>query len=152
MTIPSSHRATARVLLRNGIGSVFLLLTDFDPEVQLPARWITPGGAIEPGESIVDAAIRELFEETGIEVSASDLGEQLVSFEGKWLWGDQKNFHTYTDNFFELVVDDFELDSSGWTDDERRDVHDYRWWSIDELRSSQELISPPGLVAWLKRR
>jgi 8-oxo-dGTP diphosphatase len=33
-------------------------------------QWELPGGALEPGESAHDAAIRELFEETGIRVDA----------------------------------------------------------------------------------
>ena len=33
--------------------------------------WVTPGGVVEPHESIRDAAVREVYEETGIRV---DLG------------------------------------------------------------------------------
>lgn len=31
-------------------------------------RWTTPGGAIEPGERPADAAVREMWEETGLHV------------------------------------------------------------------------------------
>ncbi|MFM2385072.1 MAG: hypothetical protein RL166_946, partial [Actinomycetota bacterium] len=55
MTQPGEHRRTARVLLRKRSGEVFLLLTHFDPEVGLPARWITPGGGIDQGETILEA-------------------------------------------------------------------------------------------------
>ena len=30
--------------------------------------WVTPGGIVEPGESISEATIREVFEETGVRV------------------------------------------------------------------------------------
>ena len=35
--------------------------------------WVTPGGAIEPGESPREAAIRELKEETGLDGSVCEL-------------------------------------------------------------------------------
>lgn len=36
-------------------------------------NFVGPGGKLEPGESAVDAAVREVFEETGVVVAASDL-------------------------------------------------------------------------------
>lgn len=143
---PGQHRETARILLINRRGQVFLLLTHFDPEVGLPPRWITPGGGIDTGESPIEAAVRELWEETGLAVSQEALGEKLAEISGRWDWGDGLNHHTYVDHFYKLFVEDFELDDSGWTDDERRDVLEYRWWDIAELTATQESIGPHGLA------
>ena len=152
MTRPGEHRKTARVLLKRRSGEVFLLLTHFDQEVGLPARWITPGGGIDSDESALDAAIRELFEETGLRVNDELLGNPIGELSGKWHWADGKNFHTYHDTFFELIVEDFQLDNSSWTEEEHRDVLEYRWWSIDELKETTELIGPHGLVEFIMNR
>ncbi|MEY3129628.1 MAG: hypothetical protein RL405_948, partial [Actinomycetota bacterium] len=97
---PGQHRETARVLLLDAQNRVFLLQTHFDPEVQLPPRWITPGGGIDHGETPRQAAKRELFEETGLSVSEDDLGVQIWRQEGVWHWGDNVNSHSYVDYFF----------------------------------------------------
>ena len=152
MTQPGEHRETARILLRNRYGEVFLLLTHFDPEVGLPPRWITPGGGIDPNESIRAAAIRELFEETGLSITDVELGRQVAELSGTWLWGDGVNHHSYKDYFFEVKVDDFSLNDSSWTNDERRDILQYRWWSTDELANSKELFGPHGLAQFLMSR
>ena len=143
---PGQHRETARILLTNPAGEFFLLLTHFDPEVGLPPRWITPGGGIDAGETSLEAAVRELREETGIGVPQEALGEKLGEIAGRWEWGDGKNHHTYVDHFYKLQVIDFELDNSGWTEDERRDVLEYRWWSLTELKATGEQIGPHGLA------
>jgi 8-oxo-dGTP pyrophosphatase MutT (NUDIX family) len=148
---PGQHRETARVLLLDGQGRVFLLQTHFDPEVQLPPRWITPGGGIDPGETPRQAAKRELFEETGLSVSEDDLGEQIWRQEGVWHWGDHVNSHSYVDYFFALKVESFELNDSAWTDDERRDILQTRWFAIEELVASDESVGPHGLVDFLRK-
>jgi 8-oxo-dGTP diphosphatase len=38
-----------------------------------PLNWEVPGGASEPGESVVETALRELREETGLEAVAESL-------------------------------------------------------------------------------
>ena len=115
---PGQHRETARVLLHDGKRNVFLLLTHFDPEVGLPPRWITPGGGIDEGETPIQAAVRELTEETGIRVSAEQLGEPVWVTRGRWDWGDGLNFHTYVDHFFQLDITSIGLNSGATGGDE----------------------------------
>jgi 8-oxo-dGTP pyrophosphatase MutT (NUDIX family) len=145
---PGQHRETARVILHKPNGQIFLLKTHFDPEVGLPPRWITPGGGIDQGEAPLEAAVRELYEETGIFVEPSALGNQIWQAADRWDWTDG-NYNTYVDYFFKLEVEDFVLDDSNWTDDERRDVVEHRWWSITELIDSGELVGPHGLAEFL---
>lgn len=48
-----------------------LLVQEADPEDE--KRWNLPGGHIEPGESIIDGAVREALEETGLQVTLTGL-------------------------------------------------------------------------------
>ena len=146
------HRSTARVLLFDHQNHVLLLKTHFDPEVGLPPRWLTPGGGIDLGETPLAAAIRELFEETGLKIDPSDLSNPVLEASGRWDWTDGVSYHTYTDTIFELKVEKFEPDTSGFTKDELRDVLEYRWWNVSELLASEELVAPHELRDWLRRR
>ena len=125
-----------------------MLLTHFDPEVGLPPRWITPGGGIDEGETARQAAIRELFEETGIQITDEQLGDQIWHTSGRWDWSDG-NFHTYEDTFFVVETKDFTLDDSRWTQDEFRDILETRWWSVADLLGTSDSVAPQGLAEFL---
>lgn len=146
------HRETARIMLVDEQNRIFLLKTHFDPEVGLPPRWLTPGGGIDSGESTLDAAVRELLEETGMLVDPEVLGEPVLVASGRWDWVDGVNYHTYKDTIYELRVASFEPDTSGFTPDELRDVLEYRWWEINDLLSSEESLAPHELKDWLRKR
>lgn len=47
----------------------FLLIKRSDL-VPMPLHWCLPGGSVDPGEAATDAAKRELFEETGYELTS----------------------------------------------------------------------------------
>ena len=146
------HRETARIMLIDEENRIFLLKTHFDPEVGLPPRWLTPGGGIDSGESTLQAAVRELYEETGMTVSPEVLGEPVLVASGRWDWADGLSYHTYTDTIYELKVQNFQPDTSGFTQDELRDILEYRWWTVEEILESQEPLAPHELRAWLRGR
>ena len=64
-------RAVAKAILvaDNNI----LILRRSDTDTRRPLQWDLPGGAIDRGEDIKQACVREVKEETGITVRAADL-------------------------------------------------------------------------------
>lgn len=65
----------ACTLLVDRRGWVLLQERDEDAPIA-PERWAASGGHVEPGETFLEAAVRELREETGLVVAPSEL--QLV--------------------------------------------------------------------------
>ena len=50
-----------------------------------PGAWVLPGGHIEVGESLEECAVREIKEETGIEIEIEngDEGEMRLTYKGR---------------------------------------------------------------------
>lgn len=143
------HRETARVLLRAKTGEILMIFTHWDPGTGLAPRWLTPGGGIDAGETVLEAAVRELHEETGLLVEPEAMGEPVhrIEFQLEWAGGE---LETGIAHFYALEVDEpFELDDSNWMPDEHRDIVEYRWWKPSALIASGELVGPPGLLDWI---
>jgi len=75
---PSEHRGVS-VLLQDKAGRVLMQLRDDIPDIIAPGKWCLFGGHIDPGETILEAAIREMDEETGLVVTADELVPYVVS-------------------------------------------------------------------------
>jgi 8-oxo-dGTP pyrophosphatase MutT (NUDIX family) len=148
MTTSGVHRLTSRVLLLDRENRVLLFLTTA-PDTSGVARWITPGGGVDPGETHHDAAVRELFEETGLRID--DLGAPVWShdFEVEWDNADHNTGHA---EFYFATVDTFEPSSEHWTDEERVDVLEHKWWPLSELLGTDEPYEPKELVSLVRRQ
>ena len=72
------ERQAARVVLVDG--RRVLLQQGMDPgRPEDGAWWLTPGGGLIDGESIEDAAVREILEETGLGLDPARLGPVIAT-------------------------------------------------------------------------
>ncbi len=147
-TVANRHRLTSRVLVFDEQDRLLLFLTKGSVPAQ-KTRWITPGGGVEPGETHAEAARRELWEETGLRIA--DLGRVVwrEDFSVDYVGGDHDTGHV---EFFALRTESFVPSSDNWTEGEKVDVLEHRWWSLAELISTTELYEPLHLVSLMRRQ
>jgi len=134
---PVVERENARVILIGPGDRVFLMrITDPDGSGSV---WITPGGGVHPGETLQEAARRELREETGIE--AMDLSPAVWTRDGTIHW-DGRWWHE-VETFFVCRVDRQDVDvERNVAEPEHRYLSDHRWWAVEEIERSNERFSP----------
>ena len=82
----AEFRPSARALLIDDSDRVLLMrvTTPNNPDIRL---WITPGGGLDAGETREDAALRELYEETGLQ--GVELGPCVWTRRHTWQWEDE---------------------------------------------------------------
>jgi 8-oxo-dGTP pyrophosphatase MutT (NUDIX family) len=132
------------VVVVDAIGSVLLFRIEDTMDTKPPV-WITPGGGVEPGESLAEAAAREFLEETGVCVDPRALGEPIAACRGDWEF---RGLPLYSEDwFFALRADRFAPSADGWTDLERELHASWRWWTPAELETTNEAVLPAGLAA-----
>lgn len=149
MTHDGGHidRRAARVLLLDPAGRV-LMLHGWDPARPEHTYWFTVGGGLEPGETLVEAAVREAFEETGLRFATTDLvgpvRTDTVSFpfDGRWFSQEQA--------FFVARAADTLVDLSRLNEVEQGCIDEARWWSASALETSEERFYPADLPDLLR--
>ena len=137
------ERPASRVILLDAEGNILLFCHRFDGREPI---WVTPGGALELGESHEQAALRELWEETGLEDLS--LGPCVWLRDHTFQWGDSI-FHQRERYYVLRLMNSVEVSTEHWQEVERREMTGFRWWSLDELAVSPETFVPRALAELL---
>jgi 8-oxo-dGTP pyrophosphatase MutT (NUDIX family) len=140
-------RRAGRVLVIDAGGRI-LLLHGFDPARPEEPYWFTVGGGAQAGETLAEAAARELREETGICAEADELGEPVwhevtdFSFDGTSYRQEQ--------DFFQLRIGSAVVLTDGLDHEEAAVIDGHRWWTVAELESTTEPFYPRELPRLLR--
>jgi 8-oxo-dGTP pyrophosphatase MutT (NUDIX family) len=136
------HRPAARVICLDGVGSV-LLLNWRDPS-DGALMWEPPGGGIDPGETPLEAARRELVEETGLDPGA--VGEEWLAVERDLRWNGRHFIGAesfFLARFAEVAPS---LGRDGLLPDEQENLQGYAWVPLGDIESLPDKLEPPALA------
>jgi 8-oxo-dGTP pyrophosphatase MutT (NUDIX family) len=123
-----------------------LLFHTRDPTYpELGTWWELPGGGVEAGETYIDAAVRELHEETGITVEASRIGLPTWRRHATFRYRARRHLQHETVVAVHLSSSVPPIDGAGRVGFEAEDYFGHRWWTISALEATIERCYPARL-------
>jgi ADP-ribose pyrophosphatase YjhB (NUDIX family) len=141
--MPTQVRLAVRIVLFDASSRVLLFegrdLSDAGDTVRF---WFTAGGGVDAGESLTDAAEREVLEETG----QAELNLIGPFHRREFDFLNHGEPQHQVEHFFAARTANVSLSDDGWTELERRAMTTWRWWSADELATSGVQYFPSNLL------
>ncbi|WP_066341755.1 NUDIX hydrolase [Azohydromonas lata] len=138
-------RFAVRVVLVDATDAVLLLSTRDASNPAFGTSWELPGGGIVAGESLSEAAVREIREETGILLSAPDLGRSLWHRDVRYTYRGERRLQREAICVARISGAGPAIDGSGREAVEQADHQQFRWWPVAELRTSAARFYPRSL-------
>jgi len=109
------------------------------------AFWVTPGGGLDDGETMLDAATRELYEEVGRD--DLPIGPRVSTRDVEFEWEDWL-VRQHEQTFLVEAPDEFEAQV---LHPHEEPIVGSAWLSVDELRALTDDVYPDGLTELLEQ-
>jgi 8-oxo-dGTP pyrophosphatase MutT (NUDIX family) len=148
--LPIVERSAVRVVVLDAAGRLLLFHTRDPWRPHFGTWWELPGGGIDPGETYLDATLRELREETGIAVTTDQVGPPTWRRRASFPHREARKLQDEVVVAVRLPGPGPPVDGSGRLEYEKEDYFDWRWWPVAEVTGSAERFYPGRLPALLQ--
>lgn len=138
------ERNAVRVVLTDASGRI-LLFHVLTPEEAPDGWWELPGGGIDPGESYLEAAVREIGEETGLALDPGQVGPPTWRRDSTWRSRGIRRLQHEVVVLARVAADQPAIVDGGRTPEEIEDLVTVRWWQLDQITASRERFYPGRL-------
>lgn len=146
---PIVERDAVRIVVLDSDGRILLFHTRDATAPELGVWWELPGGGIDAGETCVQAALRELREETGIAASAAQVGRPTWRRTASFRYRQSRRLQHEVVVTVTLDRPGPAIDEAGRFDYEREDYFSFRWWPTAEVVASQARFYPASYqLSW----
>jgi 8-oxo-dGTP pyrophosphatase MutT (NUDIX family) len=141
VTLQIRPRPVARVVVIDEHERVLL----FDTQLAYTRVWMTPGGGVKAGETLEQAARRELWEETGFQGVALSRCVWTVRFS----FPRNDIIYDQQEHYFVARVAAMDLSEANRELLEQTEIVGQRWWSLSEIQGSAFSFRPDNISALL---